>query len=87
MRIIPNSAPRVKRLDRLFKMCIIVTMTKGARQLRQMFEKPRQADVAKRLGVGASYLSLLASGKRTPSMTMAAKIQRELGIPVEAWTR
>jgi len=62
-------------------------MTKGARQLRQMFEKPRQQDIAKRIGVGASYLSLLASGKRTPSIAVAAKIQKELGIPVEAWSR
>ncbi len=62
-------------------------MTKGARQLRKMFERPKQTEIAKMLGVGPSYLSLLASGKRIPSMTMAAKIQKELGIPVEAWTR
>ncbi len=62
-------------------------MTKGARQLAKLFARPTQTDIAKRLGVGSSYLSLLAAGKRTPSMAVAAKIQKELGIPVEAWTR
>lgn len=62
-------------------------MTKGARQLRQMFERPKQQAIAKRIGVGPSYLSLLASGKRTPSMAVAAKIEKELGIPMEAWTQ
>lgn len=52
-----------------------------------MFERPKQEAIAKLIGVGPSYLSLLASGKRTPSMAVAAKIQKELGIPVEAWTR
>lgn len=60
-------------------------MTKGARQLAKLFDQPTQREIAKRIGVADSYLSLLASGKRTPSMAVAAKIQRELGIPVEAW--
>jgi transcriptional regulator with XRE-family HTH domain len=62
-------------------------MNRGARRLAALFERPKQQDIAKRIGVGASYLSLLASGKRTPSMAVAARIQKELGIPVEAWTR
>ncbi len=60
-------------------------MTKGAKQLARIFERPRQLDVAKRLKIGPSHLSLLASGKRIPSMAVAARIQKELGIPVEAW--
>lgn len=62
-------------------------MTNGARRLRKVFERPNQKDVAKRLGVSESFLSLLAAGKRTPSMAVAGRIQKELGIPVEAWTR
>lgn len=68
-------------------MIILSRMTKGAKALGQLFAKPKQADIAKRLGVSQSYLSLLVDGKRTPSMAVAAKLHRELGIPVEAWTR
>jgi DNA-binding XRE family transcriptional regulator len=64
----------------------MVTMTNGAKQLRKMFE-PTQRQVAKKLGISDSHLSLLASGKRVPSLTLAAKIHKSLGIPVEAWTR
>ncbi len=61
-------------------------MTKGAKQLAKLFDRPKQSHVAKRLGIDQSYLSLLAAGKRVPSMALAAKIRRELGIPVESWT-
>ncbi len=66
-------------------MFIVANMTKGAKQLAKLFAQPTQREIAKRIGVNDSYLSLLASGKRTPSMAVAAKMQRELGIPVEAW--
>jgi len=49
--------------------------------------RPRQRDIAKQIGVSEAFLSLMASGKRLPSMAVAARIQKELGIPVEAWTR
>ena len=62
-------------------------LNNGARLLRQMFERPKQEAIAKRIGVGPSYLSLLASGSRKPSRAVAEKIEKELGIPVEAWTR
>lgn len=65
----------------------MVNMNNGAKQLRKMFERPDRGKVAKRIGIGRSYLSLLETGKRVPSMTVAARIQKELGIPVEAWTR
>ena len=60
-------------------------MTKGAKQLAQLFEKPSQRDVAKRLEIDESYVSLLVSGQRTPSLQLAARIQEELGIPIDAW--
>lgn len=62
-------------------------MTKGARQLRDIFAQPKRKDIAKQIGVSESFLSLLATGRRLPSMAVAARIQKELGIPVEAWTR
>ena len=62
-------------------------MTKGAKQLRQIFDRPNQKDIAKQLGVSEAFLSMLASGRRLPSMSVASRIQKELGIPVEAWTR
>lgn len=60
-------------------------MTTGAKQLAQLFNKPTQREIAKRLKLDESYLSLLISGQRTPSMEVAGRIQRELGIPVAAW--
>lgn len=60
-------------------------MTKGARQLASLFEKPTQRDIAKRLEIHESMLSLLVSGQRTPTLTLAGKIREELGIPVEDW--
>lgn len=62
-------------------------MTQGARRLAKVFERPNREIVAKKLGIGTSYLSLLKAGKRTPSMKVAARIQKEFGIPVDAWTR
>lgn len=62
-------------------------MTKGARQLREHFDRPKKKDVARRLRIGSSMLSLLASGKRTPSMELAGRIEKELGIAVDAWVK
>lgn len=62
-------------------------MTQGARRLAKIFERPNREQIARRLGIGTSYLSLLEAGKRTPSMKVAAKMEKELGIPVSAWTR
>lgn len=62
-------------------------MTNGAKQLAQMFAGPTQKDIAKRLKIGQSYLSLLIAGKRTPSMALAGKIEREIGIPVGSWAK
>lgn len=38
------------------------------------------------IGVSESYASLLANGRRSPSLALALKIERELGIPVSQWT-
>ncbi len=64
-----------------------MTLTKGHRELKRLFDRPRQKDIAKRIGISESLLSLLIAGKRMPNIAVASKIQKELGIPVEAWTR
>lgn len=60
-------------------------MTKGAKLLSRLFERPLQKDIAKELDIDESYLSYLMSGRRTPSMEVAGRIQEHLGIPVAAW--
>ena len=37
-------------------------------------------------GIATGYASDLASGKRTPSLALASRIERELGYPASAWT-
>lgn len=61
-------------------------MTKGAKQLAKLFDRPKQYEIAERLGIDPSTLSLLIAGRRTPSLALAAKIRRELGIPEKSWT-
>ena len=38
-------------------------------------------------GVGESHASMLANGKRTPSMRLALALEEKLGIPVSAWAQ
>ena len=40
-----------------------------------------------RLDLSASYASELASGKRSPSLTLAVLIEERLGIPTSFWVR
>jgi transcriptional regulator with XRE-family HTH domain len=48
----------------------------------------KASDVAKRAGIGKSYLSLLISGKKAnPSEKVAFKIASELGIPLDSLRR
>jgi transcriptional regulator with XRE-family HTH domain len=44
----------------------------------------RQEDFAARIGIGAPYVSLLASGQRTPSLPLAVRIAAEAHIPIES---
>jgi transcriptional regulator with XRE-family HTH domain len=44
-----------------------------------------QAELAARLEVSDKHISGLEAGNRTVSLQLAIRIQRELGIPVEAW--
>ena len=56
-------------------------------QLRilRVFHNLKQTRAARRLGIDPSYLSLLETGDRSPSGDVAAKIEREFGIPALAW--
>ena len=44
-----------------------------------------QADAARYLEFDAPYISVLATGSRTPGLNNALKIEQLTGIPVEAW--
>ena len=39
-----------------------------------------QNELAKRVGISAAYMSQLVSGKRSPSVSTARRLQRVLGI-------
>jgi transcriptional regulator with XRE-family HTH domain len=45
-----------------------------------------QNAAAERLEISAGHLSDLLSGRRTPSLRLALKIQSEYGVPVTAWS-
>jgi transcriptional regulator with XRE-family HTH domain len=47
--------------------------------------KALAAELRDRVGLSAAYASELAAGKRTPSLALAVKIERELQIPASAW--
>lgn len=44
-----------------------------------------QADAARYLAFDQPYISVLVSGKRSPGLDNAIKLERLTGIPVEAW--
>lgn len=59
----------------------------GSEQLRDWMRRRgfKQADAARYLDVDEPYISVLLSGKRTPGLDNAIKLERLTGIPVEAW--
>ena len=58
-------------------------MNRGAVELSRFFQS--QAEVAPRLGIEASMLSLLLAGKRKPSIEVAAAIEDQFGVPCRFW--
>jgi transcriptional regulator with XRE-family HTH domain len=48
-------------------------------------ESLKAAEVAKRLGLSRSYVHELIKGQKTPSLLVAAQIERHFGVPVSAW--
>ena len=45
----------------------------------------KAADLQKVEGISKPYSYQLASGIRKPSLTLALRIEAELGVPVSAW--
>jgi transcriptional regulator with XRE-family HTH domain len=58
-------------------------MNAAAQQFGRSFLS--QKEVAARLGISNEMLSMLLSGQRLPSITVAAKIEREFGVPCRLW--
>ena len=42
---------------------------------------------ARRVGIVPSYISMMLSGERTPSLTLALRIARKAHIPIESLLR
>lgn len=59
----------------------------GRERLARWMERSRlnQRQTAQIFGVHFAYLSQILSGRRSPGLANAITIERETGIPVEAW--
>lgn len=62
-------------------------MQLGPEQLRDWMRRRgfKQSDAARYLEFDEPYVSVLLSGKRSPGLANAVRIERHTGIPVEAW--
>ncbi len=49
--------------------------------------KRSQSNLAKALGVHRGAISHLVTGRRLPSLSLALRIERECGVPVETWKK
>jgi transcriptional regulator with XRE-family HTH domain len=61
-----------------------VNISSGAKRLQALIEKRAitQRVMAEELGMSEAHLSQILSGQRTPSLEMAAHIERKLRIPM-----
>lgn len=59
----------------------------GKERLAKYIERSRlkQCELADLIGITDSYLSQLLSGRRSPGLSNALKIEAETGVPVESW--
>jgi transcriptional regulator with XRE-family HTH domain len=62
-------------------------MQSGPEQLKAWMDraKKNQAETATYLGMDFTYISQIVNGVRTPGLRNALIIERNTGIPVEAW--
>lgn len=62
-------------------------MKAAATQLREWIERRgiQQNEAADILGIDQSFVSHILSGRRTPGLRRAVKIERITGIPVSSW--
>lgn len=63
-------------------------MQSGPEQLKDWMHRRRflQREAAEYLGWHETYISQLLTGARTPGLDNAVHIERQTGIPIEAWT-
>lgn len=61
-------------------------MTEHYKSLSEFLDQTgtRLEDFAARIGVGAPYISLLANGRRTPSLPLALRIAAAAQVPIES---
>jgi transcriptional regulator with XRE-family HTH domain len=61
--------------------------TVGAERLNQYRLRIRlkQRELADLLGLTEQYVSKLLSGSRRPGLAIAMRIERQTGVPAEAW--
>jgi plasmid maintenance system antidote protein VapI len=66
---------------------LIRDVKSGAEQLKDWMHRRRfmQKEAAEHLGFDVTYVSHLVAGRRVPGLDNALVIERETGIPVEAW--
>jgi len=62
-------------------------MKSGAEQLKDWMDRRgfNQREAASHFGWDETFVSMLCRGTRSPGLGNAVKIERETGIPVEAW--
>lgn len=53
--------------------------------LRAAVSDLRPGELVSRLGMSRSYASELVKRKKTPSLEVAARIEREFGVPMADW--
>ncbi len=65
----------------------MLDMPHGRDQLRDWMERRefKQREAAKYLQFDETQMSSFLSGRRSPGLTTAVRIERLTGIPVEAW--
>jgi transcriptional regulator with XRE-family HTH domain len=52
--------------------------------MRALFKNDKQRDIAHKLGITEGMVSLMLSGKRSPSIKLARKIQQVYNIDLNA---
>lgn len=54
-----------------------------SQQTVQIVESTNRSELARAICLDRSYVSLVLSGKRTPSLPVAAKMARKLGVTLD----
>lgn len=60
-------------------------LTQGAHALAKLLSESTCTALGQRAKVHRSYISLLASGRRTPSLAVMRRLHKAFGIGLELW--